>query len=415
VVAHSATLALNERMAARRAAGRPVVHLGFGEAGLPVLPAVAAVLRAAVGRNSYGPVAGSLRVREAVAGWFGRRGTPTGPDQVVVAPGSKALLYSLIASLPGDVVLPTPSWVSYAAQAALAGRSVLGVPVPAGAGGVPDPELLGAALRQARDAGRRPGILVLTLPDNPTGTVAGPDLVARVCEVAAEYDLAIVSDEIYRDLCHEPGRLRSPATLAPERCFVTGGLSKSMALGGWRIGFARLPAGPLGERTMTAVVGVASEVWSALAAPMQEAAAYVLDDPPEVTAHVAASRELHRRVATAVYEDLVSLGVRCRPPQAAFYLYPDLAPARDRLAGHGLTDADSVAERLLDRYGVGVLSGTAFGDEPSALRFRIATSLLYGAGDDERWQALRSDRPQDLPWIVSARTRFRSALHDLIG
>lgn len=415
MIAHSATLALNERMAARRAAGQPALHLGFGEAGLPVLPAVASALRAAVGRNSYGPVAGSPRVRQAVAGHLGRRGTPTDADQVVVAPGSKALLYALVASLPGDVVLPVPSWVSYAAQAALAGRTVIGVPAPAEAGGVPDPELLPGALRRSREAGRRPGILVLTIPDNPTGTVVGARCLERVCEIAEEYDLAIVSDEIYRDLCHDPDAMRSPARLVPGRCFVTGGLSKSMALGGWRIGYARLPAGPLGEATMAGVLGVASEVWSGLAAPMQEAAAFVLDDPPEVTAHVAASRQLHHRVATAVYDDLVAAGAACRRPQAAFYLYPDLAPARDRLAARGLSDGDSLAEYLLDRYGIGVLRGTAFGDEPAALRFRVATSLLYGSTDEARWQALRSERPQDLPWIAAARDQFRSALDDLIG
>jgi aspartate aminotransferase len=218
----SPTLATNERVQARIAAGAPVLHLAFGEAGLPVLPTVAERLCAAAGANGYGPVAGSPAVREAVAGYFERRGLPTSADRVLVAPGSKALLYALLTVLPGDVVLPRPSWVSYAAQAALAGKRVIDVPIAEHAGGVPDPDALRAALQTARRDGHQPAILVLTLPDNPTGTVAPAPLVEAVCDVARVYRLLVVCDEIYRDLAHEPEALLSPATLLPESVFVTG-------------------------------------------------------------------------------------------------------------------------------------------------------------------------------------------------
>ncbi|MCQ4082525.1 pyridoxal phosphate-dependent aminotransferase [Streptomyces sp. RB6PN25] len=413
MVAHSATLAINERLAARRAAGERVVHLGFGEAGLPVLPSVATTLAEAVGRNGYGPVVGSARVRDAAAGHLSRRGLATVGDQMVLAPGSKALLYALVAALPGDVVLPRPSWVSYAAQAAIAGKHAITVPTPRGAGGVPDPDLLDATLRSARMRGREPGVLILTLPDNPTGTIADAETVRRVCEVAEAHDLTVVSDEIYRDLAYDPQRVPSPASYVPERCFVTGGLSKSMALGGWRIGFARFPAGELGTRALDEVTGLASEVWSSLAAPMQEVAAHVLDDPADVTAHIAASRALHERVNKAVHAEFAAVGAVCRPPQAAFYHYPDLEPLRPALARFGITDADSLAGHLLDEHGVGVLSGAVFGDDPRALCFRVATSLLYGETDEQRWQALRSSDPEQLPWIADALAALRTALRSL--
>ena len=412
MVAHSATLAINERLAARRAAGEPVVHLGFGEAGLPALPTVTEVLKNSAHLNGYGPVVGSPRVREAVAGHFGRRGLRTAADQVVTAPGSKALLYALIAALPGDVVLPRPSWVSYAAQAALAGRGVLWADIAAEAGGVPDPDKLADLLRQARNQGHKPGILVLTVPDNPTGTVASARLVKRVCAVAEEYDLTVIADEIYRDLAYRPDDVVSVADHLPERCFVTGGLSKNMALGGWRIGFARFPANDLGARTLDAVIGVASEVWSSLAAPMQEVAAYVLDEPAEVTAHIDASRALHRSVSTAVYRVFTDAGATCREPGAAFYVYPDLGPMWNVAEVDG---ADAVAEYLLSRFGIGVLSGAAFGDDPAALRFRVATSLLYGDTDEQRWAALHSADPTALPWIADALTTVTDALGAVRG
>jgi aspartate aminotransferase len=406
--APSPTLATNERVQARIAAGAPVLHLAFGEAGLPVLPSVAERLGAAAGANGYGPVAGSPAVREAVAGYFARRGLPTSPDRVLVAPGSKALLYALLTVLPGDVVLPRPSWVSYAAQAALAGKRVIDVPIAEQAGGVPDPDALRARLQAARQDGREPGILVLTLPDNPTGTVAPAALVEAVCDVAREHRLLVVCDEIYRDLAYEPEALVSPATLLPDSVFVTNGLSKSMALGGWRIGFCRLPDGPLGAEAASALGGMAS-----LAAPMQHAAAYVLGEPDEVREHVARSRRLHRLVSTAAHERVIAAGALCRPPSGAFYLYPDLEPMRSALARRGASTGAQLAALLLERHDVAVLEGEAFGDDPGALRFRMATSLLYGADEAQRWEALRADDPVALPWIAGALERLGETLRAL--
>ena len=399
----SVTLAADERVQAKLAAGEPVLHLAFGEAGLPVLPAVAERLAEGAGRNGYGPVAGSPAAREAAAGWFSRRGLPTDATQVVFAPGSKPLLFALLQVLPGDVLLPVPSWVSYAAHAAIAGKRVIGVPIGAEAGGVPDPGRLRAALAEASGVGARPGVLVLTLPDNPTGTVASAELVREVCEVAEAADLLIVCDEIYRDLAYEPERFVSPAELLPDRTFVTTGLSKSMALGGWRVGLVRLADGEAGERAGAAVGGLASEIRSALAAPMQHAAEYVLSEPPEVVEHVAASRRLHAAVSRAAHAVVVASGASCRPPGGGFYLYPELD-------GLPFATGAELAEHLLEERHVAVLAGEAFGDDPAALRFRMATSLLYGDTDERRREALASRDPAALPWIAAALDRLRAGL-----
>lgn len=412
---HSATLAINETLRARRAAGEKVLHLGFGEAGLPVPDRLAAVLAEAAGRNSYGSVVGSLEAREAAAGWFTRRDLPTRAAQVLFAPGSKALLFALLRALPGDLVLPRPAWVSYAAQAGLVGKRVIGVPVPRESGGIPDPALLEQALTDARADGARPGVLLLTVPDNPTGTVARPDHVRRVCAIAERHSLAVVSDEIYAELCHDGRPAPSAASYLPGRTVVTSGLSKSMALGGWRVGFARVPDNAWGGELLDELTGIASEVWSSLAAPMQAAAAYVLADPPEMTGHIAAARRLHAAVARAVHAEFVTAGAVCRPPEGGFYLYPDFEPLREVLAGQGVTTGAELAAALLERHGVGVLAGEAFGDEPRALRFRVATSLLYGETDGERWAALRGDDPTALPWIAAALAHLRDALTALPG
>jgi aspartate/methionine/tyrosine aminotransferase len=213
----SATLAANEVMMARRARGQPVLPLAFGEAGLAVHPVLQRALAAATTANGYGPVAGHPALRAAVAGYWTRRGLPTSPGQVVCGPGSKPLLFGLLLAIGADVALPRPSWVSYAAQAAMTGNRAHLVPVPPGEGGTPTRPALDRAVTAAAAAGRRIGSVLVTLPDNPTGRLASPATVRALCQVAAAHQLVIISDEIYRDLIHDPAApVRSPAEVAPQ-------------------------------------------------------------------------------------------------------------------------------------------------------------------------------------------------------
>jgi aspartate aminotransferase len=146
---------------------------------------------------------------------------------------------------------------------------------------------------------------------------------------------------------------------------------------------------------------------------MQHAAAYVLGEPDEVRDHVARSRRLHRLVTVAAHEQVTAAGARCRPPSGAFYLYPDLEPLRPALARRGAGTGRQLAALLLESHDVAVLEGEAFGDDPGALRFRMATSLLYGADEAQRWEALRADDPVALPWIAGALERLGETLRAL--
>ncbi|MFF0770305.1 pyridoxal phosphate-dependent aminotransferase [Nonomuraea wenchangensis] len=401
----SATLAANEDIERRRRAGERVLHLAFGEAGLPVHPALRDRLAAASEHNGYGPVAGAAGLRESAAGYWDRRGLPTDPELVVCGPGSKSLLYGLLLAIGGDIVLPMPSWVSYAAQADLVGSRPVLVPAPPGEGGVPDPERVAAEVRAARASGRTVSSVLVTLPDNPTGRLASPESIARLVEVARELDLTIISDEIYRDLVHDPALpYTSPADLAPERTVITTGLSKSLALGGWRIGVVRLPAGAHALRGK--LLAVASEIWSAPAAPVQEAAAYAFGEPEELVERVALSRRLHGTLARAVHARFAAVGARVPEPQGGFYLYPDL--------GHlGAGGSAELTKLLLEEHGIGVLPGHAFGDDPAAARVRVAVSLLYGASPEQRMTALTSDDPLRLPWIADSLDHLSRGLASL--
>jgi len=410
----SATLAANETMDARRRRGEPVLPLAFGEAGLPAHRTLRAALARAAGCNSYGPVAGHAVLREAAAAYWARRGLPTDADAVISGPGSKALLFGLMAAIGGDVAVTRPSWVSYAAQAALSGRKAHFVP---GAGGVPDADQLARAVTAARAAGNPVRSVIVTLPDNPTGLLAPAAAVRDLCSVAEAYDLVIISDEIYRDLVHDPDApFTSPAVISPERTVVTTGLSKNLALGGWRLGVARLPAGGFGCELRDRLLGIGSEIWSAPAGPVQLAAALAFSEPPELAERVALSRRLHGSVARAVGRRFAAAGAAVPAPQAAFYLYPDFSPLADVLLGrHGITSDKGLAAMLLDKYGMGVLPGSAFGEEGGRLRLRVATAMLYGDTDAERDAALNSADPCSLPWIAASLARLEEILADLTG
>ena len=410
----SATLAANETMEARRRRGEPVLPLAFGEAGLPVHQTLRAALARAAGFTSYGPVAGYAVLREAAASYWARRGLPTQADAVICGPGSKALLFGLIAAIGGDVAVTRPSWVSYAAQASLAGRGAHFVP---GSAGVPDADQLARAVTAARAAGNPVRSVVVTLPDNPTGRLAPAAAVRDLCSVAEAHDLIVISDEIYRDLVFDPDApFTSPAEICPERTVVTAGLSKNLALGGWRLGVARLPGGGLGPELRARLLGIGSEIWSAPAGPVQQAAALAFSEPPALTERVALSRRLHASVARAVARRFAACGAAVPTPQAAFYVYPDFSALADvLLERHGITSDEGLARVLLGKYGVGVLPGSAFGEESRRLRLRVATSLLYGDTDTERTAALNSSDPCSLPWIAASLARLEQVLADLTG
>jgi aspartate aminotransferase len=142
------------------------------------------------------------------------------------------------------------------------------------------------------------------------GPVAGH---AALREAAAGYwarrTLIIISDEIYRDLVHaNESVFISPAAIYPQRTVVTTGLSKNLALGGWRLGVARLPGGRLGRELRERLLGVGSEIWSAPAGPVQQAAALAFSEPPELTERIALSRRLHASVARAVAARFAAVG-----------------------------------------------------------------------------------------------------------
>jgi aspartate aminotransferase len=208
--------------------------------------------------------------------------------------------------------------------------------------------------------------------------------------------------------------LLSPAAIAPDRTVVTTALSKNLALGGWRIGAARRPDGDRGTALRDRLLGVGSEIWSAPAAPIQQAAAYAFGEPADISKRIAQSRSLHAAVARAVATRFAAAGLVVPMPQAAFYVYPDFEPWRAHLRSRrGIATGADLARHLLEHYGAGVLPGSAFGEADGAVRIRVATGLLYGDSERQREAALTARDPLSLPWIAAALGRIDDILADL--
>lgn len=391
----SPTLAIDEAVAAKRAAGEDIVHLGFGEASFPLHPSMRAALADAATRTAYGPVLGVPELREAIAAYLAReRDFDARAARVVVGPGSKPLLFGLLRVLRGDVLLPAPSWVSYAPQARLSNKRVFVVPTDAEDCHTLSPDALETARREAIARGADPRILVVNTPSNPTGGVLAHDAVAALAAWCRGAGVTLVSDEIYAELVHGPRPHVSPASLYPEGTIVTGGLSKAFSAGGWRLGYALVPEGAAGAALVAALRALASEVWSSPSMPVQIASLAAFRADPDVARHVRRCARLHGHAAGRLHRGLVRLGARCPAPAGAFYLYPDFAPFASKLTARGVATSDDLAKHLLSAFSVATLPGTGFGDAPSALRLRLATSGLFGGA--EPLDALLG-RADDLP------------------
>ncbi|MFD7446045.1 aminotransferase class I/II-fold pyridoxal phosphate-dependent enzyme [Streptomyces sp. NPDC059909] len=386
------------------------------EPGLPVLPELADVLAAAAGRTSTPePPGGGPILREAAAGYWWRRGLRSRADDVAAAPGAQPLLLALLAAHGGDVLMPRPCPAWWTPQARLLGRPAYHVPTPAECGGVPDPYALLETVRRVRAEGGSPHLLLLSVADDPTATVAPPELVREACEAAVDEGMHIVSDETWRDTLHRPHErvLLSPAEMCPDDVTVICDLAGALAPPAWPVAVARFPATERAAGRRARVLDILTALGAFVAGPVAVAAAHALGEPEPVTTRAARAAALHAQVAAAAHRAVLTAGALARPPQAGRHLYADLGPLRARLAARGVTDSMELEDYLSARLGTLSPGGHRFGDELGALRVRLGTGPLLGTNPAERLEALAAERPLELHHVARALTSFGSAFDEL--
>ncbi|MGW7230415.1 aminotransferase class I/II-fold pyridoxal phosphate-dependent enzyme [Streptomyces cyaneofuscatus] len=383
--------------------------------GLPVLPELAAVLAAAADRTRPEPPGGGRALREAACGYWHRRGLHGGPENIVAAPGDQPLLLALIAAHGGDVLMPRPSPATWMPQARLLGRPAYQVPTPAECGGVPDPYALLETVRRVRAEGGRPKLLVLSVADDPTATVAPPELVREACEAAVGEGMHIISDETWRDTVHRPRDtvLLSPAEMCPDDVTVISDLCGAFIPAAWPVAVARFPETARGAVRRARTLDILTALGALVAGPLAPAAAHALSEPEAVRERIRQAAGLQAHVAAAAHRAVLSSGALARPPQAGRHLYADLGPLRSRLAELDVTDSMELEEYLTDRLGAPAPGGHRFGDELGALRVRLGTGPLLGATPEEQRESLTVAEPLELPHVERALTTFAAAFGEL--
>ena len=352
-------------------AGRDVIALSAGEPDFdtPEHVKAAAVRAIAEGKTKYPPLTGVPELREAICRKLEREnGLRYAPDRVIVCNGGKQVIYNALAATldPGqEVVIPAPFWVSYPDMTLLAGGEPVVVPTDAADGFRLAAERLEAALTP------RTKWLILNNPCNPSGAVYTAQDLEAFAEVLRRHPhVWVLADDIYEHVLYGGGPFSTMAQTAPdlrERVLTMNGLSKAYCMTGWRIGYG---AGP--KELIAAMAVIQSQTTSGASSISQWAGVEALDgDQTFIGDHVAAFRE-RRDLAAALLDG--AEGLRCRPPDGAFYLYVDCRGVVGRRTPRGgtiETDGD-FAEYLLENEEVAVVHGAAFGLSPY---FRVSYAL----------------------------------------
>ena len=365
----SPTLAITARAAQLRAAGKDIIGFGAGEPDFDTPEHVkqAAIEAIRAGFTKYTAVAGTPQLRQAVADKFKRdNGLDYRPDQTLVSVGGKQSFYNLAQALlsPGDeVIIPAPYWVSYPDMVLLAD----GLPVIV-EGGIDQgfkitPQQLAAAITP------RTRLVVINSPSNPTGATYSRAELAALGEVLrAHPNVVVASDDIYEHIRLDDEPFCNILMACPElyeQAIVLNGVSKAYSMTGWRIGYA---AGP--KPLISAMTNIQSQSTSNPASISQAAALAALNgDQSFISEMNKAFRERHEFVVDAL-NDIA--GVRCLRSQGAFYAFPLMQEAIDRLSG--VEDDVAFGEYLINEAGVALVPGSAFG-APGCMRLSFATGM----------------------------------------
>ncbi len=372
-MAESATLAIDSKAKALKAAGEDVIGFGAGEPDFPTPEHIVAAAVAACNdprNHKYTPAGGLPELKDAIAAKTARdSGFKVAGSQVLVTNGGKQAVEQTFAALldPGDEVLVlAPYWTTYPEAIALAGGSVVEIPTAWESGFRVTIEQLEAARTS------RTKILLFVSPSNPTGAVYRPEEVEGIGRWAVEHGIWVVTDEIYEHLVYGDARFSSMPVLVPEladTCVVINGVAKTYAMTGWRVGWM---VGP--SDVIAAAANLQSHTTSNVCNVAQRAALAAVSGDLDAVAVMRATYDRRRRTIVSMLNDIP--GVRCPEPEGAFYAFPSLEGLIGRrLLGRTASSSMELAALVLDEAKVAFVPGEAFG-APGYGRFS------YALGDD---------------------------------
>lgn len=366
-LAPSDTLLINERSKALEASGKIVFKFGFGQSPFPVPEIVQSTLKENVHQKAYLPVRGLDELRGAIATHMNMLvdGAKFQKENIFAGPGSKELMFLTQVSLDLPLLLPNPSWVSYAPQAIIGQNQIHWIPTD-----LNDWKLNASILEKYLDQNNiAKGILLINYPCNPSGAELSNNELSDLAQVCRNHNLIVISDEIYGLLAFDD-QYKSIASYYPEGTIISTGLSKWCGAGGYRFGTYVIPDELSYVSDILATL--ASETFSAVSAPIQYAAVTAYQPHPELKQYRNDVISILKIVANYCHEQLSKLGVHIIPSTGGFYLFPNFAVFRDRILLNGMSTSKDFCERLLQETGVALLPGSAFGRPVAEMSARLS-------------------------------------------
>ena len=358
----SSTLLMNEESKNLEKEGKQIFKFGFGQSPFQIPEDVVNELKKNSHQNKYLPMQGLSELRDAVALYTSnKKGNNYKADNVIIGPGSKELMFLLHILFDGDVILPAPSWVSYAPQAIIGRNKVHWIETKRENNWFPTAEEIEQVISKNKNKNY---LLFLNSPNNPSGQIC--ENLDEIATVANKNNLIILSDEIYSELSFDTG-FKSISNFCPEKTIISTGLSKWCGAGGWRLGYFIIPDSLKVIKNKLKVL--ASETFSSVSAPIQYAAisAYQNDH----SSYIRNSSNILKNVGEYVYENLKSNNVIISKPKGGFYLMPEFV-------NKNFSTSSEMCKTILRDTGVALLPGSDFGCSEKKMLARLSFTDFDG-------------------------------------
>ena len=358
----SSTLRINEISKDLEKEGKKIYKFGFGQSPFQIPKDVVSELKNSAHQNRYLPMQGLNELRIAVSRYENKKKNQNyKPENVIIGPGTKELMFLLQILFDGEVLLPAPSWVSYAPQSIIGRNKFHWIKTSSENNWFPTAEEVENIILKNKD---KKYLLFLNSPNNPSGQICSN--LKEIASIAKKYNILILSDEIYSELSFS-NNYKSISEFYPQNTIVSNGLSKWCGAGGWRLGYFIIPEA-LKDLTSSLKI-LASETFSSVSAPIQYAAIAAYNNNHEE--YINNSRLILKQVGEYVYENLKSNKININKPQGGFYLMPEFLIKK-------FSTSEEMCSDILKQTGVALLPGSDFGFSKDRMIVRLSFTDFDG-------------------------------------
>jgi len=359
----SSTLLINETSKKLELEGKKVYKFGFGQSPFPVPKDVISELKKNAYQNKYLPMQGLRELRKTISKYSNSKNNQNYiADNVIIGPGTKELMFLLQILFDGEILLPVPSWVSYAPQALIARNKIHWIETTRENNWFPTAEEVEKIILKNKEKNY---LLFLNSPNNPSGQICNN--LKEISGIAKKYNILILSDEIYSELSFDQN-FKSISQFYPEKTIISTGLSKWCGAGGWRLGYFIIPEALKELRDSLKIL--ASETFSSVSAPIQYAAIAAYSNNHDE--YINNSRSILKTVGEYVYENLKSNKININKPQGGFYLMPEFLIEK-------FSTAEEMCDKILKETGVALLPGSDFGFSKERMIARLSFTDFNGS------------------------------------